>query len=374
MNKGNILETGIFECTGCSACGVICPTKCISFSENKSGFISPIVDLDKCINCGICKEVCYKYFNTHNLERNAYNNNTKVYGVINNYIKQLSDVTTVGIATVIADFYFKKNKNIVGVDFDPIQNKCFHKIAISENDINSFAGSKYLQSSNYESFDNIIHSNKESIVFGTPCQIYGLRQIIKKQKIEDKFCLIDIYCAGVPSKNLWISYTKHLDKYFSIKSKEIKSVRFRDKSQGWHKFSMNITTESVSYKQNLYNDIFFNFFIKKLCQNKSCYNCIFRHKYIASDIRLGDFWGEKYQIFDDGVELMLLNTEKGRILWEQIKHFFRYEECSVEDIYKSQKFDEIEMPQYYDKIINSLANGEDIDKILKKINDGTYSL
>ena len=372
MKKSNILEVGKFECTGCSACGLICPNKCISFTENTKGFLQPIVDLDKCLHCGLCQTVCYKYFDTSLIKHDSYAE-SEIYGVINNYVKQLSEVSTLGIATVIADTYFRQNKNVVGVDFDPITNNCYHKIAKSLEDIKSFTGSKYLQSYNYDAFKDALNTDKETVVFGTPCQIYGLQQVIKKKKNEDRFLLVDLCCAGVPSKNLWLSYKKHLEKYFSIESDKIKDVKFRDKTQGWHKFSMKVTTSSKSYRQNVFNDTFFHFFVKKYCQNKSCYNCIFRHKHIVSDIRLGDFWGKKYQVFDDGVELVLLNTKKGKEAWNEIKHLFRYEVCCSEDVYQSQKFDEIEIPQCYDNIITSLANGEELDEILMKINNGTYS-
>ena len=65
------------------------------------------------------------------------------------------------------------------------------------------------------------------------------------------------------------------------------------------------------------------------------------------------FGVRKYQVFDDGVELVLLNTKKGKEAWNEIKHLFRYEVCCSEDVYQSQKFDEIEIPQCYDNIITS---------------------
>ena len=46
-------------CTGCKACAYVCPNNCISFQNDKTYDISyPIIDENKCINCGKCKSVC----------------------------------------------------------------------------------------------------------------------------------------------------------------------------------------------------------------------------------------------------------------------------------------------------------------------------
>ena len=45
-------------CCGCSACVHSCPKQAISMKEDKEGFLSPVVDASKCIECGICRKVC----------------------------------------------------------------------------------------------------------------------------------------------------------------------------------------------------------------------------------------------------------------------------------------------------------------------------
>ena len=46
------------ECTGCTACMVACPKKCISMVEQEDGFLYPEIDLEKCIKCQKCMRVC----------------------------------------------------------------------------------------------------------------------------------------------------------------------------------------------------------------------------------------------------------------------------------------------------------------------------
>ena len=43
------------RCTGCSACASICTKGAIKLVEDNEGFKHPIIDQDKCINCGLCK-------------------------------------------------------------------------------------------------------------------------------------------------------------------------------------------------------------------------------------------------------------------------------------------------------------------------------
>lgn len=46
------------NCCGCSACYSICPVHAISMKEDEEGFLYPIIDEGKCINCKNCKRVC----------------------------------------------------------------------------------------------------------------------------------------------------------------------------------------------------------------------------------------------------------------------------------------------------------------------------
>lgn len=46
------------NCCGCTACFNICPKKCISMQPDEEGFLYPVVDKKKCVNCGLCEKVC----------------------------------------------------------------------------------------------------------------------------------------------------------------------------------------------------------------------------------------------------------------------------------------------------------------------------
>ena len=59
------------DCTGCRACQQICPVKAISINEDDEGFITPKVDEERCIKCGLCKKTCGqidRFYNKNNFK------------------------------------------------------------------------------------------------------------------------------------------------------------------------------------------------------------------------------------------------------------------------------------------------------------------
>jgi formate hydrogenlyase subunit 6/NADH:ubiquinone oxidoreductase subunit I len=46
------------DCCGCSACYNACNHNAIMMSPDELGFLYPIVDFSKCVDCGLCESVC----------------------------------------------------------------------------------------------------------------------------------------------------------------------------------------------------------------------------------------------------------------------------------------------------------------------------
>jgi len=46
------------DCYGCRACEQICPQHAISIKPNEEGFLYPVLEANKCVNCGLCVKVC----------------------------------------------------------------------------------------------------------------------------------------------------------------------------------------------------------------------------------------------------------------------------------------------------------------------------
>lgn len=46
------------NCCGCSACYVVCPVSAIEMKEDTEGFLYPVINEEKCLNCKKCLSVC----------------------------------------------------------------------------------------------------------------------------------------------------------------------------------------------------------------------------------------------------------------------------------------------------------------------------
>ena len=46
------------ECTGCAACVNICPKDAITMIGMADGFLQPVVEKDKCVQCLACERTC----------------------------------------------------------------------------------------------------------------------------------------------------------------------------------------------------------------------------------------------------------------------------------------------------------------------------
>jgi coenzyme F420-reducing hydrogenase beta subunit len=356
--KNSILDRGGQSCSGCGICSVICDVNAIKLAHNKVGFLEPTIDENICVNCGLCKQACYKYVNTPKQFRN-YFENKKVYGAWSKNVETRKISTSGGIGHELSAFALRLDYKVCGVDFDPETGACCHIVSDDLNQINRFRGSKYLQSDATKAFKSFAKDEKY-IVIGTPCQIYGLRQYLIKKKWEERFILIDFFCHGVPTSNLYKKYLKYIKKKHSLG--KFKEFSFRSKSHSkWHRFGVEAkdTSGAVYYQDNAPNDDhYFHFFLSDVCLRKSCYKCLLRLDMCSSDIRLADFWGPKYQRNDEGVSLVAINTLKGERFYNYLlkQDIIKSELCTYEDLKKSQWTRFLTKEEGNKKILSELSN------------------
>ena len=365
--------SAVRECTGCAACSVICPPNfnAISMDYDSDGFIRPSVDINRCTMCGVCPDVCYM-FNEFDSEDPF--ERSEVIAVTNNFVDDTNLVTTAGVATRLAKYFYEKDYNICGVKYDYESDTVKHDIADSLEDILEFRGSKYIPSNTEIAFEKLLKEKKKSVVFGLPCQIHGLRKIIEQRKsIADRFILIDFFCSGILSKNLWDKHLDYMRRTFSIS--KIKHINFKDKTQGWEKSSLNVIDEDGNqYRQNRFNDMFYAFLLRRVPYMEACYSCEFRKDVVSSDIRLGDYWGPKYKGWNDGVELVTLMNDKGRDAWNEVKDYFSYQNHNKEDLYESQgpgaMNTDIEKPLNYEQVLAALSSEQYLEDIFRNMKIG----
>jgi coenzyme F420-reducing hydrogenase beta subunit len=365
MKKNNVNIESNLKCTGCGVCSVVCPVDAIDIKLDNHGFYRPIIKDSRCTECGLCKKSCYKFldFDENQKFKIAFENST-LYMAYTKDEEVRKTTSSGGIAYEIAKYYLKRGYKICGVEYNIENKRAEHIIIDHENDVYRIKSSKYLQSYTKLAFEKFDKDGKY-VVFGTPCQIYGIRQYIKTKKIESNFILIDLFCHGIPSYLLWHKYLKHINKKYRMNN--INEINFRDKRYGWHNYSMNIRCKEKNYYKTLNEDLFFRFFLSNICLNESCYKCALRLDKVYSDMRLGDFWSNKCQNDEKGVSIIAVNTEKGKEIINNLKTHIIAEQVTMKDLLESQPIRFLAKPKKYEEAMELLKKDVSLDKIYKEV-------
>lgn len=363
--KNSILQAGENSCSSCGVCALICPHNAISIELNKNGFYRPVVD-DTCTNCGLCQKVCYKYLEEPEIFTD-YFRHKQVYGAWSKDDKVVSSATSGGIGHEILARCLNSGYKVCGVVFDTATDMCKHIIVEAEEGLEQLKKSKYLQSFTPEAFQ-FLKGNGKFAVVGTPCQIYGLRKLIQQWKREDDFILIDFFCHGTPSNLVWKKYKDFIMHRHQMK--DFASVAFRSKEKStWHKNAMKISDIDGQIYLNtnaFFDDKFFNLFLSDSCLNDSCNKCLLRLDYCESDIRIADFWGDKYKDNDSGVSLVTINSIRGEKLWTNLQDRVVSEKCTYEEFHNSQPRRLSEPHPKRDLVLRALQSELNIEKIYNR--------
>lgn len=297
------------DCCGCTACASICPKDAITMEPDTLGFKYPILDVDKCINCGLCEKVCAfndKYDKSLNLKE------PEIYAVRHKDMHEIETSRSGAAFIAISDYILDNGGIVYGVGYKD-HFRVAHKRATTKEERNEFKGSKYVQSDLEGIFRQVKEDLKKgnTVLFsGTPCQTAGINSYIGK-KLRENLVLVDIVCHGVPSPYIWRDYLVYIEKKY--KSKVVK-VNFRDKSRiGWSGHIESFVFENGNkIESKKYTDLFY----KHIMLRPSCGNCHYTNFRRPSDITLADFWGwektdKDINADNKGISLCVLNTQKG---------------------------------------------------------------
>ncbi len=313
------------NCCGCTACASICVHDAIKMKPDALGFLYPKVDPSKCVECGLCEKVCQfndNYDQSLNLEAPiAYATRHKDLGEV---MKSRSGAAF----AAISDYILEQGGLIYGAGYKD-HFRVVHKRATTKDERDELRGSKYVQSDLTGVFRQVKEDlrNGMTVLFsGTPCQTSGLNAYVGK-KLRQNLILVDIVCHGVPGPYVWRDYLAYLEKK---QGDEIVVANFRDKEL----FGWGAHRESYMFKNSGGKISFKYLFYKNILFRHSCGVCHFPNLHRPSDITLADFWGWQNNVpgmNDDnkGLNLVLVNTEKGVELFESIKPQLEVKEVDV---------------------------------------------
>lgn len=342
-------------CCGCAACVQRCPKQCITLYEDHEGFLYPKVNIDTCIDCGLCEKVCPI------LNEGGKRAPLKVYAGINKDEKIRLVSSSGGIFTLFAEQTIREGGVVFGARFDE-EWQVYLDYTETIEGIAAFRGSKYVQArteDTYRQAESFLKAGRNVLFTGSPCQIAGLKNFLRKE--YDNLLAVDFVCHGVPSPKVWSCYLKELlacqgekntvsfssiSQSFSERKSHVLGISFRDKSLGWKKFSFvlryNLTKaiavgkqNSVSFSDMHQENCYMRLFLSDVILRPSCYQCHCKEGKSGSDITIADFWGigniSPEMDDDKGTSLVIIQTEKGKKVFSSLditKKEQTYEEAS----------------------------------------------
>lgn len=315
------------DCCGCTACAAVCPKNCIEMKEDQEGFLYPVVKKENCIGCKACERVCP----IRNPKKEVPFQQAG-YIVQNKNAAVLRESTSGGAFTAIAEYVLSRGGVVFGVELT--EDLTARHISVeSEQELSRFRNSKYLQSvvgiHTFSRVRQLLENGRMVCFSGTPCQIEGLKNYLGKDYAN--LLTVDVVCRAVPSPLIFRKYLEYQEKTMAEK---IQTVRFRDKHYGYKYSTMNVVTDRNhgNYHKGIDSDPWLRAYFSDICDRPSCYECHFRKQYRESDFTIWDCFhvGRFSRELDNdkGATRVLVHTDKGQQVFEEIKSGLSYVEAS----------------------------------------------
>lgn len=311
------------ECCGCGACAQTCSL--ISMELDGEGFAYPLTDESGCSHCGRCETVCPAKLPEKRVEE------PKAYACASLNEDILDTSSSGGVFSHLSAYILSHD----GIVFGAVMENGYvvHTEATDPESQIYMRGSKYLQSDTRDTFTKAgeyLEKGRLVLYSGTPCQIAGLKSFLGKE--YEKLYTVEVACHGVPSRKVW-------DSYLARFPEKPEHVSFRDKSQGWNRFSMRLKFSNEEYRKVFSEDPFMKAFLADICLRPSCHICAFNTSKRAADITLADYWGVRSQIpnmdDDKGTSLVLIHTQKGANLLNKVRSTLKIKDADANEAAKS---------------------------------------
>lgn len=242
-----------------------------------------------------------------------------------------------------------------------------HMFASTEEELEKFRSSKYVYSNMGGIFIKIkqyLIEGKKVLFTGTPCQVAYLKKYIGNEYSTNLF-LMDIICHSTAKPRIFKLYIDYIEKKYN---KKVTNINFRDKTNGWHNSHPTIFFEDGS---SVIDTIFYYAFSLSAITREECFNCNYYGIDRVSDITIGDFWGvEKLQPeMDDnhGTSILIISTEKGKLLFDKIKSNLKLMEVQKENVLKYNHHEPTKKHKNYDKIQTMINDSNFISHLEKSI-------
>lgn len=316
-------------CTGCTACASVCPKACITMVADENGFLCPVIDTESCIECGLCEKTCPIITSVKVIE-----NEPKAFAAYSTDDIIRMESSSGGVFTEIAKAVLAEGGTVFGAAY----NEYFDVVHIcvdSEVELAKLRGAKYAQSDLRGIFINVkakLDAGRQVLFSGTPCQVAGLKAFLRQD--YPNLLTVDFVCHGIPSPMAWSEYVESKK---AIKNSKLVRINQRSKDTGWSRYSYSCLIEyddGTQYSKRNSDDLYMKLFCNDYILRESCSACNFKGYERKSDITIGDFWGiwdiDPQMDDDKGTSVVLIQSDKGKSLWNEIGDKITFREVSLE--------------------------------------------
>lgn len=295
-------------CVGCGSCVSSCPTEAISLKADDFGFYRASVNKEKCIDCGLCTKKCPAIELPYNLNAKT----PMSYAFVHKNHRILMNSTSGGAFMALAKEAIRRGGAVVGAVW---QNDLTvaHQIIENEEDLLKFQKSKYLQSKLNDIYKKIklkLDQNQFVLFSGCPCQVAGLKKYLGKSYAN--LLMIDLFCAGCPSSQLFKEYVKSKFGDNTVLAYQFREKRETDKIWDSYTYCVEFKDGRKECARTVNND-YYNQML--LLVGSQCRKCRYQGTTRIGDLTIGDCWGiQNYDCTINpayGVSAILVNNEKG---------------------------------------------------------------
>lgn len=335
------------DCCGCNACGDVCAKQAITFKTDNEGFWYPEVDVEKCVDCGLCEKVC-PIIQAEQLKKNDFEI-PKCFAAQNKNLESLFNSTSGSAFAAFAEKIYKDKGYVGGAVFND-DYSVKQIISNDKTDLEQLRNTKYVQSNSegfYAQVQKLLKDGNKVLVCGLPCQMAAIRSFLRKD--YENLIIVDMICLGINSPRILPAYLHWKEEQHGSKLVYYKA---KNKELGWRQLTTKMVFENgdVEYDKRDTNYFTHGFIATHAFARPSCHECKFKGTPRIADITIGDFWGAERYVgkeydHDLGTSVILINSLKGLDFFEKARASFRSVDIDYEAVRKGNRALDISIPR-----------------------------
>lgn len=163
-----------------------------------------------------------------------------------------------------------------------------------------------------------------------------LRDFAEQSGDADRLLTCDIVCYGVPSPRVFSDHINYLEKRYHCK---IADYWHRPPQKGFQwgcENDLAVTDTGKDLCEKAWINVYRQLFYSGISKRDSCYSCRYASLNRTGDITIGDCRQAEQLVSDwnltDGVSSVIINSEKGRILFDKTAERLRIKKVELKDI------------------------------------------